>query len=236
MPLGAALAIFHAAERRAATILVTALKGEMSRGAREAALPSRFERQEAQRAFHRPNNHREIESGTMKGFTRNNPYFSLCGLNCKLCSMNISGHCGGCGFGNQSYPIARCSLEHGKPEYCFQCPEYPCERYERIDELDSFITHRNQKTDMEKFQLMGEDAYKAEQVEKRQILDRLLAEYDDGRKKTLFCLAVNLLPLDDLRTAFEDGDLDLPLKERAKLMERRLRERSDAELKLRRKK
>ena len=32
----------------------------------------------------------------MKGFTRDNPYFSLCGLNCKLCSMNLAGHCGGC--------------------------------------------------------------------------------------------------------------------------------------------
>ena len=83
----------------------------------------------------------------MKDFTRNKSYFSLCGLNCKLCSMNLSGHCGGCGFGNQSCPIARCSLEHGNQEYCFQCSEYPCERYAHIDEADSFITHMNQKTD-----------------------------------------------------------------------------------------
>ena len=34
----------------------------------------------------------------MKDFSRNNPRFSLCGLNCRLCPMNISGHCGGCGF------------------------------------------------------------------------------------------------------------------------------------------
>lgn len=172
----------------------------------------------------------------MKGFTRNNPYFSLCGLNCKLCSMNISGHCGGCGFGNQSCPIARCSLEHGSPEYCFQCSEYPCGRYAHIDEADSFITHRNQKIDLEKMQRIGEEAYIAEQIEKRQILDRLLAEYNDGRKKTLFCLAVNLLPLDDLRMVFEAGDKDLPLKERARSMEARLKDRSDIELKLRRKK
>ena len=171
----------------------------------------------------------------MKDFTRNNPFFSLCGLNCKLCSMNISGHCGGCGFGNQSCPIARCSLEHGKPEYCFQCSEYPCERYETIDTFDSFITHRNQKADMEKMQSIGEEAYNAEQIEKHQILDRLLADYNDGRKKTLFCLAVNLLPLDDLRTVFEDHDLKLPLKERAKSMEQRLKERSSVELKLRKK-
>lgn len=70
---------------------------------------------------------------------------------------------------------------------------------------------------------------------KRQILDRLLAEYNDGRKKTLFCLAANLLPLEDLRTVFEDTDLQLPVKERAKMMEKRLREKSGIELKLRRK-
>ena len=84
-------------------------------------------------------------------------------------------------------------------------------------------------------QRIGEEAYTAEQVEKRQILDQLLAEYNDGRKKTLFCLAVNLLPLEDLRTVFEVGDLAIPIKDRAKQMEKRLRERSSLELKLRRK-
>ena len=105
-----------------------------------------------------------------------------------------------------------------------------------IDEFDSFITHRNQKTDLEKMQRTGEEAYNSEQIEKRQILDRLLSEYNDGRKKTLFCLAVNLLPLEDLRTVFADGDMDLSIKDRAKLMEKRLKEKSSVELKLRKKK
>ena len=94
----------------------------------------------------------------------------------------------------------------------------------------------NQKADLEKMQKIGEEAYNAEQVEKRNILDRLLAEYNDGRKKTLFCLAVNLLPLEDLRTVFADGDMDLSIKDRAKLMEKRLKEKSSVELKLRKKK
>ena len=85
-------------------------------------------------------------------------------------------------------------------------------------------------------QEIGEEAYNREQAEKRRILDRLLAEYNDGRKKSLFCLAVNLLPLEDLRTVFEDGDLELPLQDRAKQMEKRLKEKSSLELKLRRKK
>lgn len=104
-----------------------------------------------------------------------------------------------------------------------------------IDEFDSFITHMNQKIDMEKMLRIGEEAYNSEQIEKRQILDRLLSEYNDGRKKTLFCLAVNLLPLEDLRSVFEDGDDEMTVKDRAKQMEKRLKKRSSVELKLRKK-
>ncbi len=88
----------------------------------------------------------------MKNFTKSDLSLSLCGLNCMLCSMHISGYCPGCGGGegNQSCKIARCSMEHGRPEYCNECKEYPCETYEGIDAFDSFITHYNQKKDLEK--------------------------------------------------------------------------------------
>ena len=33
----------------------------------------------------------------MKGFTRMETRFSLCGLNCDLCSMHLGGYCPGCG-------------------------------------------------------------------------------------------------------------------------------------------
>lgn len=154
----------------------------------------------------------------MKGFKREDSYLSLCGLNCKLCSMELGGHCGGCGFGNQSCPIARCSLEHGGVEYCIQCPEYPCERYAGIDTHDCFITSLHRKRDLEKLRQRGSERYAAEQKEKRNILDRLLAGYNDGRKKTLFCLAVNLLELDNLRTILENVDREtagLTVKEKA---------------------
>ena len=73
----------------------------------------------------------------MKNFKRDNLLFSLCGLNCGLCPMKIDGYCPGCGggAGNQSCKIARCSMEHGGIEYCFQCGKYPCEKYEGIDGL-----------------------------------------------------------------------------------------------------
>lgn len=63
----------------------------------------------------------------MKGFERKNQLFSLCGLNCGLCPMLLGNYCGGCGNGNQSCKIAKCSLAHGEIEYCYECKQYPCE-------------------------------------------------------------------------------------------------------------
>lgn len=81
----------------------------------------------------------------MKGFTRTETRFSLCGLNCAVCSMHLGGYCPGCGggTGNQNCALAKCSLEHGGVQFCWECPEYPCTRYEGFDDGDSFVPHRN---------------------------------------------------------------------------------------------
>lgn len=158
----------------------------------------------------------------MKDFARSDLFFSLCGLNCGLCAMHLGGYCPGCGGGkgNQPCKLARCSLGHGKLEYCSQCEEFPCKKYEKIDEFDSFITHRNQKKDLEKQKKMGPGSYQEEQKEKIRILEYLLERYNDGRKKTLFCTAVNFLTLEDLKAVLIQAEIenrlqDLPLKERA---------------------
>ena len=154
----------------------------------------------------------------MKQFARNNPLFSLCGLNCGLCSMRLGGHCKGCGFENQPCSLARCAMERSAVEYCFQCGEYPCVRYDNIDSYDSFITHQRQKADLHKAQQMGISAYTAEQAKKTHILDHLLAQYNDGKKKTLFCLAVNLLEVEELTAIIEQAEVKtqgMPLKEKS---------------------
>nr|WP_326125541.1 DUF3795 domain-containing protein [uncultured Oscillibacter sp.] len=141
----------------------------------------------------------------MKGFVRSDQLFSLCGLNCGLCTMRLGGYCPGCGGGegNQSCAIARCSLDHGGVEYCFQCGEFPCGRYENEDVYDSFITHRNRLRDLERARQSGVEVYQAEQRERCEILRVLLEGYNDGRRKTLFSLAANLLELEDLREILE---------------------------------
>ena len=140
----------------------------------------------------------------MKGFTRSDQLLSLCGLNCGLCTMRLGGYCPGCGGGegNQGCAIARCGLDHGGIAYCWQCGEFTCQRCQN-DEYDSFITRRNRLRDLEKARRMGMEAYWAEQRERRGILEFLLERYDDGRKKTLYALAANLLELEDLRRILE---------------------------------
>ncbi|WP_422486600.1 DUF3795 domain-containing protein [Gudongella sp. DL1XJH-153] len=141
----------------------------------------------------------------MKNFTRSNLTLSLCGLNCSLCPMKIGAYCPGCGGGegNQSCSIAKCSLEHERIEYCYLCPEFPCSHYEGAEEYDSFITHQRQLRDLERAQIIGIEAYNTELFKKREILDLLLSEFNDGRRKTFFCIAVNLFDIADLETIME---------------------------------
>ena len=141
----------------------------------------------------------------MKEFKRQYPLFSLCGLNCGLCPMNLNGYCPGCGGGkgNQPCAIARCSLDRGGIEFCCDCIEYPCARYQAMTEYDSFISHRHMAHDLARLQQIGLDAYRAELEEKIKILHTLLDGYNDGRRKTFYCTAVALLDLDAIRDVMD---------------------------------
>lgn len=136
--------------------------------------------------------------------------------------MYLGGYCPGCGggAGNQSCAIAKCSLEHNGIPFCWECPEYPCPRYEGFDDGDSFVPHRNRQKDISQVQSFGLEAYLDQLDEKQAILDKLLTHYNDGRFKTFFNTAVYLLPLEDLRSvmaSLEDRPEQAgnPIKERA---------------------
>ncbi len=175
-------------------------------------------------------------------FNRTDGLFSLCGLNCGLCPMQIRGECSGCFNGStcyQSCPLAPCNVKHENVQYCYQCEEYPCRRYDGIDRFDSLISHRNQKKDLAKAKQIGIEAYLSEQQAKKAILTRLLEGYDDGRRDVFYCLAVNMLDVSDLRKilkAADDKTETMPLQKKADYMVFLLKacaEKRDIPLKLR---
>jgi hypothetical protein len=172
----------------------------------------------------------------MSDFHRGDPLLSLCGLNCGLCPMQIGRYCPGCGDGegNQPCAILRCAAKSGNVEYCFLCGKYPCARYTGADGYDSFITHQHQLTDFARAQQIGLPAYRAEQTEKADLLQQLLAGYNDGRRKTLYCLAVNLLELPALRAVMaqvqaETAAGDMSGKQKAALAAERLQAAATAQ-------
>ena len=135
--------------------------------------------------------------------------------------MRLGEYCPGCGggAGNQACAIARCSLQHDHIEYCFRCPEFPCSHYIGVEEYDSFITHQRQLRDLQRAQEIGIKAYNQELTRKSAILQTLLAEYNDGRRKTFYFIAVNLLPLYQVEGVMQQVSNDpalnaLPIKEK----------------------
>jgi Protein of unknown function (DUF3795) len=165
------------------------------------------------------------EENKMEYKIRRYPQFSACGLNCGLCPRYYtsgSSKCPGCaGDGflkvHPSCGILSCTQRKGV-EYCSLCDEYPCEKYIGADFYDSFISHRNQLRDLDKIKLIGSQAYEAELNEKIVILEKLLKNYDDGRRKSFYCTAVNLLNLSDLKSIMKHIDAqtepDMPIKEK----------------------
>lgn len=158
----------------------------------------------------------------MKNYRREHPETALCGLNCIFCPIhNMKDCCPGCGGGegHQSCPKVRCAVERNVKEFCFECGDFPCEKYDGAGEWDSFITYRNIFENMERIKIYGIDEYKRTLYEKKAILDRLLADYNDGRKKTLFCTAANLFDAETYASVFaeilENTDENMSLKERA---------------------
>lgn len=117
-------------------------------------------------------------------------------------------------------------------------------KYEYIDDFDSFITHLRRKADLEKARQSGIEAYNAEQVEKTKILNILLTGYNAGRQKSMFCAAVNLLDLQELREVLNQiekrPDVETwTLKEKSDFVVGLLQEtakKKDINLKLRKKK
>ena len=127
-------------------------------------------------------------------------------------------------------------------EFCYLCDEFPCKRFDGVDRSDSFITHKNQLLDLKKAKDIGIGAYAKELNEKISILETLLANYDDGRRKSFFCIAINHLGLQDVKNTFTLIELEVSpehtIKERAAVAVHLLQATADKQgisLKLRKK-
>jgi hypothetical protein len=142
------------------------------------------------------------------------PIIGACGLDCGLCpSYHRDGvsHCSGC-CGKGFWDMARgcglltCCVKKHKLETCGQCHEFEfCPRVmkllEQAKHRDSLLSYLPIAANFEFVRKNGIEKWAERQKEKIACLKTLLADYNDGRSKTFYCLSVQLLPLDKLKPA-----------------------------------
>jgi len=133
-----------------------------------------------------------------------------CGLDCGLCPRfhtkgdSVCPGCGGINF-REKHPSCRfvtCCVVKKRFEVCSDCNDYPCARFDaEKDGYDSFVTHRKVFFNLDFIRSNGIDFFIDQQKIRMNILIDFLANYDDGRSKSSFCISCALLPLDNLQEA-----------------------------------
>jgi hypothetical protein len=75
--------------------------------------------------------------------------------------------------------------------------------------VDSFITYKNVISDFEKVKQIGIESFQEEINKKVEILEFLIKNYNDGKRKNFYCLAVNLFSLPDLESIIQRIDCEI---------------------------
>ena len=65
---------------------------------------------------------------------------------------------------------------------------------------------------MDRLISIGTERYHSELKEKMQILRYLLDNFNDGRRKSFFCRAVNLIEIEDLKSAVKEIEAEVSVK------------------------
>jgi hypothetical protein len=184
---------------------------------------------------------------------KQHPIIGACGLDCGLCQRYHSGGtkpCPGCcgqGFWDNtpSCGIITCCVKQRGLEVCGQCNELEyCPRVMRNLEAakrrDTVLSYQTMPSNLELIHKRGLKVMVKRQQDKVDFLRLLIKDYNDGRSKGFYCLAVQLLPLDGLKASLAEAQAqitpDMMPKDRTKMVRTafgKLAEEVGVELKLR---
>ena len=152
---------------------------------------------------------------------KSHPTIGCCGIDCGLCprfytqGASCCPGCGGEGLRMRILPaLPHLPRQKRNLEACALCDAYPCARFDREDGTrDSFVTHRRVLPNGRIIREGGLETFLAGQSRRICFLRQALARHDDGRRKSLFCLAAALLSPDGLDAALARADAGADLKE-----------------------
>jgi len=182
------------------------------------------------------------------------PTIACCGLDCGLCPIYYTeGHsrCPGCygpDFHNKhpSCSIITCCVKKHKFETCAECNEFPCSKIDIWDRYDSFISHRMSLSNLRLIKEKGIEQFFTQQQKRTEFLKYMLENFNEGKSKSFFCIAIALLQIEDIEKALkesfkkiEDDKIDSKnFKAKSKILKEflsKLAENKSIDLKLKRK-
>ena len=152
---------------------------------------------------------------------KNYPTIGCCGLDCGLCPRYYtvgSSKCPGCcgpDFFNKhpSCSFITCCVKKKGLEACGQCGEFPCKNFESWletgGEYDSFLTHKKARFNLVFIRTHSLEEFIEQQKRRLELLGRMLKNFDDGKSRSFYCVAVTLLPITDLETSLEKAEREL---------------------------
>jgi hypothetical protein len=145
------------------------------------------------------------------------PTIGVCGLDCGLCPRYYTlgqSRCPGCGgpdFFNKhpSCSFITCCVKKKNLEVCAECSDFPCpkfksnEEYQQLKESSSYPSSKKVMPNLNFIKEYGIEKFVTQQKERIKLLEAMIKNFDDGRSKSFFCKAANLLDLIDLRSSLD---------------------------------
>ena len=144
-------------------------------------------------------------------FTEEKNLTGCCCLYCGLCPRYQSTAKSRCpGYKVLSLTISckiyNCGVKKNGFETCAQCGEFPCDKYDKFFDWDSFISHKVCLPNLERVRKVGLKKWLGTQSKRRQALGNLLADYNEGRSCSFFCITTALISTDSITKAVNEAN------------------------------
>ncbi|MFC1951051.1 DUF3795 domain-containing protein [Chloroflexota bacterium] len=160
------------------------------------------------------------------------PTLGICGLSCVLCpryQTDAVSRCAGCKTESRlsaGCPFITCAIKKKGVEFCWDCDEHiSCDKWGKHREhgkiRDSFKCYQTLEHDIKLVLEQGVHAIVQSQNERELILRQMLEQFNDGRSRSYYCIAVTVMGISEIEQALSEakqkcGGLDV--KTKAKLL------------------
>ncbi len=151
----------------------------------------------------------------MKPIMKRYPTIGVCGLDCGLCPRYYTvgpSRCPGCAgpdffSEHPSCSFITCCVKKRNLEACGECPGFPCskfkseEEYRQMKESSSYPPCRKILPNLNSIREHGIKAFVEQQRRRISLLEKMIADFDDGRSRSYYCRSAALLDLADLESS-----------------------------------